>query len=363
MPAEPPGNPKSVLFLCTALQRAGAETQVASLATAFRQRGWDVSVVSMTPPGSANPLALLRFRRILRHRLPTILHSHLVHANLLARLTRLITHVPLLISTAHSVSEGNVLRRWAYRLTDPMSDLTTNVSRAAVDRYVQVGAAPADRIRFVPNGLITQRFICGTEVRHRLRADLQLDDAFAWLAIGRFEEAKDYPNLLRAFARVLQRSPDALLLMAGRGKLQDETKQFAEELRIADRIQFLGVRSDVPQLMAAADAYVLSSAWEGMPMVLLEASGAALPIVATRVGGNAEVVLDGESGFLTPAKDSPALAEAMVQMMRLSEGERKAMGERGRSFVKANFDMSIVVEQWERVYAEFLAAKGVPLCA
>jgi glycosyltransferase involved in cell wall biosynthesis len=375
---------RSILFLCTALQRAGAETQVATLALALKARGWDVSVVSMTTPtafveelraagvyvesldmpaGSANPVALLRFRRILRQRRPTVVHSHLIHANLLARLTRMIRRVPLLVSTAHSISDGGLVRRWVYRVTDRMSDLTTNVSQAAVDRYVQVGAVSAERIRFVPNGLVTERFVSDDGVRRRLREELSVGDAFAWLAVGRFEEAKDYPNMLRAFGRVLREHPGALLLIAGRGKLQDETKRLAEELKVGDHVRFLGVRRDVPQLMAAADGYALSSAWEGMPMVLLEASAASLPIVATRVGGNAEVVLDGESGLLAPAKDSEALAACMLRLMGMTAGERKAMGERGRAFVKERYDMPIIVDQWERIYAELLSGKGGRQCA
>jgi glycosyltransferase involved in cell wall biosynthesis len=244
-----------------------------------------------------------------------------------------------------------------------MSDLTTNVSQAAVERYVQVGAVPAERIRFVPNGLVTERFACDESVRTRLREELTIGAAFAWLAVGRFEEAKDYPNMLRAFGRVLADRPSALLLIAGRGKLQDEARHLAEELKIAERVRFLGVRGDVPHLMAAADGYVLSSAWEGMPMVLLEASAAALPIVATRVGGNAEVVLAGESGLLALPKDSDALAACMLRVMRMTPEQRKAMGERGRAFVKARYDMPIIVDQWERIYAELLYKKGGKRCA
>jgi glycosyltransferase involved in cell wall biosynthesis len=377
-------NARSVLFVCTALQRAGAETQVAALALALKARGWEVAVASMTPPtafaeelreagvaveslgmrrGFANPVALLGLRRIIKRRRPSVLHSHLVHANVLARLTRAICEVPVLVSTAHSISDGGRLRRWGYRLTDRLTDVTTNVSRAAVERYVEAGAAPPGRIRFMPNGLETERFAADPAARAKLRGELDVRERFVWLAVGRFEEAKDYRNMLEAFARVARDRADAVLLVAGGGSLEQQVRALVKKLGLAACVRFLGVRRDVPQLMSAADAYVLSSAWEGMPMVLLEASAAGLPVVATQVGGNGEVVLDGRSGLLVPPKDPAALAAAVVKTMELSECERREMGRRGREFVRAHFDMGIVVEQWERLYAELLAAKGVPLCA
>ena len=105
----------------------------------------------------------------------------------------------------------------------------------------------------------------------------------------------------------------------------------------------------------------MSSAWEGMPMVLLEAAAAGLPIVATKVGGNHEVVRDGESGYLAPPRDSTALAQAMQRLMRLSPEERRTMGERGREHVRTHYGLQRVAEQWEGLYRELLARKGMTL--
>ena len=118
----------------------------------------------------------------------------------------------------------------------------------------------------------------------------------------------------------------------------------------AELATLTSMRGDVPHLMAAADAFVLSSAWEGMPMVLLEASASALPIVATRVGGNAEVVLEGESGLVAPPHDSAALAKHMLRIMSMSPTERAAMGSRWRNYVKAAYDRPTILDTWERIY-------------
>jgi glycosyltransferase involved in cell wall biosynthesis len=107
-----------------------------------------------------------------------------------------------------------------------------------------------------------------------------------------------------------------------------------------------------------ADGYVMSSAWEGMPMVLLEAGAAGLPIVATRVGGNQEVVQEGVSGFLVPPSDDQALAAAMLRLMALPEAERRAMGARGHDHVRQNYGLGRVVDRYEAIYREVLSKKG-----
>jgi len=373
-------NNLSVLFLITGLAYGGAETQLVNLATSLKKRGWEVRVVSMLSPqafteelkeagiplstlnmrrGVADPRAVFRLVKILREWRPDIVHSHMIHANLLARVTRLFYKIPVLISTAHSIDEGGRWREIAYRLTDSLADLTTNVSQAAVERYIRVGAAPKDKIIFVPNGIDTSRFKPDRDTGWRLRNELGIDNYFVWLAVGRFEAAKDYPNMLQAFKMVVDKKQDTLLLLAGQGSLLEETRKLANELDLEDKVRFLGVRRDVPDLMNAADAYVMSSAWEGMPMVLLEAEACGLPVVATDVGGNSEVILNNKSGYIVPPGDSEALAATMVKMMALPEAERRAMGRAGRAHIEANYSLERVVDHWEGLYHELLQRKGL----
>jgi glycosyltransferase involved in cell wall biosynthesis len=238
----------------------------------------------------------------------------------------------------------------------------TIVSDAAADRFVSDRIVPRRLLTVVPNGVDTDRFRnvpAGT--RDALRSSLGLTDEFVWLAVGRFEVAKDYPNMLEAFAQVREGQPRSVLLLVGRGSLQPETEALARERGLADAVQFLGVRHDIPEVMSSADGYLMSSAWEGMPMVLLEAAAAGLPIVATKVGGNHEVVRDGESGYLAPPRDSTALAQAMQRLMRLSPEARRTMGERGREHVRAHYGLQRVAEQWEGLYRELLTRKGMTL--
>jgi glycosyltransferase involved in cell wall biosynthesis len=301
---------------------------------------------------------VLRFARIIRKWRPDIVHSHMVHANLLARIVRFLAPIPVLICSARSIDEGGRFREILYRLTDSLCDLTTQVSHAGLERYVRVGAVPRHKIRYIPNGVDTERFKPNLEDRLKFRKELGVD-GFVWLAVGRFDPPKDYPSMLQAFARVVHKHSNTILLIAGDGPLRKTMENLARDLGIEKRTKFLGIRRDIPQLMNAADAYVMSSSWEGMPNVLLEASATGLPIVATDVGGNREIVLDGVTGFLVPPRNPEALARTMLRIMDLSDEERKEMGKRARKHIEVKFNLDRVVDLWEILYYELLEKKGI----
>jgi glycosyltransferase involved in cell wall biosynthesis len=238
----------------------------------------------------------------------------------------------------------------------------TIVSDAAADRFVTERIVPRELLTVVPNGVDTDLFRnVPPEARESVRRSLGLGGEFVWLAVGRFEVAKDYPNMLQAFAKVRASHPQAVLLLVGRGSLQPETEALARSLGLEGAVRFLGVRADVPEIMSAADGYVMSSAWEGMPMVLLEAGAAGLPIVATKVGGNVEVVLDEESGFHVAPRDSEALSLAMLRLMGLPEAQRRSLGARGREHIRTHYGLSRVAARWEDLYREVLARRQPPL--
>jgi len=366
----------SVLFVITSLDYGGAETQVVSLATEFTNRGWKALLVSLLEPvafveelhsagvgteslhmrrGVADPRALSGLARAFRRFRPDVVHSHMVHANLLARLTRVVAPVPYLISTAHSINEGGRLRELAYRFTDRMCDLTTNVSSAGTERYASVGATFPGKSSYLPNGIDTSRFQRSPLDRARLRSEMGLKTEHVWLAIGSLSEPKDYPNMLRALAGVDSAST---LLIAGQGVLREELETLARSLGLVGRVRFLGLRKDIAALASVADSFVMSSSVEGLPLALLEAAACGLPTVATDVGGVSQVITR-ETGFLVPPLDSSALARAMRQLEMLTQAERTEMGAAARQHVVTTFDLQRVVDSWEKIYGEGIAiARG-----
>jgi glycosyltransferase involved in cell wall biosynthesis len=368
-----------ILLLSTSMGMGGADKLLLAAAQELRSRGHEVRIVSLTPLGPMglearslgipteslemrrglpDPRGLMRLARLVRAWKPDVLHSHMVHANLMARALRLFVPIPAVVSTIHNVYEGGRLRMAAYRWTNGLVDHMTIVSDAAADRFVTERIVPRELLTVIPNGVDTDLFRnVPPGTRESLRSALGLRGEFVWLAVGRFEVAKDYPNMLHAFAKVRASHPGAVLLLVGRGSLQPETEALARALGLEGAVRFLGVRADVPEVMSAADGYVMSSAWEGMPMVLLEAAAAGLPIVATKVGGNEEVVLDEESGFHVPPRDHDALGLAMLRLMGLPEAQRRSLGERGREQVRTHYGLSRVAARWEGLYAEVLARR------
>lgn len=346
------------------------------LALGLHRRGWTVEMASMISPsilpedliasgipihslsmrpGLPDPRAVWRLRELMARFRPDVVHSHMTHANLLARITRLLRPVPKLICTLHGFKMFGVHKqntRWrelGHRVTDPLADLTTTICQAAAQSYIDSRAVPAQKLVVVPNGIDVPRFEPQPEIRRRLRHELELGDRFVWLAAGRLEPPKAYPVMLEAFARACGDNR-AVLLICGAGSQESAIVDQIQSAGLSDRIRLLGLRRDIPQLMAAADAFVLSSNTEGLPMVLLEASAAGLPIACTAVGGSAEIVLHGRTGFVSPAGDSRALAASMRAISDLAPEDRAAFADRARAHVQTHFDVNRILDRWERLY-------------
>ncbi len=362
---------RRVAYLITSSGMGGAEREVCYLAQTFHRRGWDVAAISMLPlewpvsdlqtegidtlslgmrRGLPDPRALGRLREFIRLWQPDVLHAHMVHANLLARLSRLVVSTPIVISTIHSQDEGPQWRYIAYRLTERLSDVTTAVSHVAMADAVRRGGVRASTVLLVPNGIRTNEYSRDAPIRERTRASLELGDRFTWLAVGRLVEAKGYLDMVAAFRLAREHHPEAMLLIAGAGPLEESIRATARQAGIEQAVSLLGLRSDVSALMQTADAFVMSSKWEGLPMVLLEAGASSLPIVATDVGGSRDAVLDGVSGYLTPVADPAAIGRAMRRVMDLSVDDRLAMGAAGRAHVCRGFDIEVVADTWEELY-------------
>ncbi len=367
---------KKITFVSTALAMGGAEVQVSHLARSLKRRNWEVSVISMTTPvalvdtlenegvavrsldmqpGLPNPFFVFSLAKLLKEFQPSVVHSHMVHANILSRVSRATSpsFSQPLVCTAHNTIEGGKWVERAYRMTDKFCNLTTNVSQAAVDRYIKIGAAPANRIRLMRNGLDTSQFLPDEGLRSSKRKELGLEDRLICLAVGRLTEAKNYGLLIDSFFELKTRIPSAVLLIVGEGEEEDELKGKASSLGLGDEnLRWLGRRHDVSELMKASDLYVMSSLWEGLPMVLLEASASGLAIVATDVGGNSEIVQDGINGFIVDSGNQDGLVKAMDIVLSMSKNERMQLGSGGRKFVQMNYDLDLIVDQWESIYNE-----------
>lgn len=363
------GNYMKVLLVITGLGVGGAEKQVCDLADTYSTFGHDVTILSMhgellLKPQSTSVEVLslrmeksllgvastyLKIKKIIKSFAPDIVHSHMVHANILMRLVRVTTPIKRLICTAHSSNEGGRLRMLAYKLTQKQGDLLTNVSEEAVEAFIDKGACSSDRIIALHNGIDLNKYRFNKETRFAYRSEIGVnEDETLLLSVGRLTEAKDYPNLLNAFSSLLLTERKVKLAIIGDGDKRQELKILAEELGIEDKVNFIGLSHQVPQWMSAADIFVLSSAWEGFGLVVAEAMAAERVIVATDCGGVGEVV--SKYGFLVPPRDSQALSGAIKQALDMSEDEKQTLGAKAREHVEQHYSLIAISKKWLNLY-------------
>ncbi len=363
---------RRVLLLSTSLGMGGADRQILYLAQALLARGYEVRLVSMTPlaemgrqaaaeglpitsldmeRGKADWASFQRFVGLLREWKPDVLTSFMYHANLLGRLAGKWAGVPLIITSIRSERNGGAVRDWLMRLTNWMDHYCTTNSQQVADALMARRLLPRSKSGVIANGVDSVTLTAPAAERARIRRELGVEDGeFLWLAVGRLLPQKDYPALLHAFQQA--GSSRSRLAIAGRGPLLDDLQQLSRHLGIAGRVMFLGVRNDIPVLLAGADGFVLSSAWEGMPNVVMEALAAGTPVVATRVGGVPELVEQGSSGFMAPPEDPAALADAMRQLMSLPAERRKEMGRQGRDHISARYGLGVMAERWIKLFED-----------
>ena len=362
-----------ICFITTGLGMGGAERQICDLSDEFCVLNNDVMIISLTGSSVVKPKnnhikvvelnmkktplglikALMKCRNILKDFNPDVVHSHMIHANIFTRILRLFIKIPMLVCTAHNTNEGGKGRMLAYRYTNFLADINTNVSNEAVEAFVNAGVVKPEQMIAVSNGLDDKRFIFSDQVRAEKRQQLGLSEStFLYLAIGRLEEQKDYPNMLNAMRIVadeaINRGKKIKLAIIGQGYLELKLKQLTKDLGLNDCVTFLGMQRDVECWLSAADCFVLSSEHEGFGLVIAEALLTGRLIVATDCGGVKEVV--GEYGYLVPPKDSQALATGMIHALTITAEERSELVKRGRDRIIENYSILAISKKWLELY-------------
>ena len=380
------GGPR-ILRVITRLNVGGPATHVLLADRGLRERGWqtlllhgqvepDEAEVDLTGidlplrrvPSLARPIRPLADARAfaaivqaIREHRPQIIHSHLSKAGLIARSAGLATSSAARVHTFHGTvfggyfgdrTSGAIVR--AERFLGARSSRVIALSELQRAELVEHRIAPPDRIRIVPLGLDLGRF--GGLDRDAARATLgEPADAFLVVAIGRLVPIKRIDRLVRAFGVLAERVPAARLAIVGDGAERPRLEAQVADLGLAGRVRFAGWQSDTPAWHAAADVVALSSDREGTPLTLIEAAAAGRPVVATAVGGVADVVDDGRTGFVVEPDDEASLAERL-ERLALDPNLRTRLGRAAPARADA-FAAGRLVDDLDRLYREILAER------
>jgi L-malate glycosyltransferase len=288
-----------------------------------------------------------------RHRI-RILHAHNATAFFYGAAAATLAPGTRFLYTEHDRAFPTSWReRGLHALLARRVNAVVTVSSTLRDNLVRYEGFPRDRVHVIKNGV---RLRPAGQSRASMRAALDLGDRPTAGIIARIAPVKNHALLLESWKQVVERIPDAVLLVVGNGSQEPRIRSLAGELGLGDTVRFLGFRLDIPEILQALDVFVLSSLSEGLSLTLLEAEAAGLPIVATQVGGNPEVVDDGKSGILVPSGEPVALADALARLLQ-DPTLRARMGATGRDIYRGQFTLDSMVRGYQRLYRRLA---GVP---
>jgi len=378
--AEAPGRARTrVLMLVDSLYdgTGGAERFAVGLAAALPPERYEVAVCATRTSEGSLPAGLeaagvgqfalgrrgrfdvLPFGRLARHLRRAridVLHCHKFGSNVWGTLIGRAAGVPVVIAHEHTWSyEGQPLRRFLDgRVVGRLAHRFVAVSEADRRRMVQVEHVPEERTLTIPTGYVPRTEAAGGD----LRAELGVDDGTPLVGtVAQLRPQKALDVLIDAFARLPEELGSARLVIAGEGPSRADLEQAAARLGVAERVHLLGTRTDVGAILAALDVAAMSSDFEGLPLFAFECMTSGTPLVATNVGGLPEVIDDGETGLLVPARDPAALASALERLLRdpaLRERLAAAARERAR-----DYELPAIAARFGRLYDELLAERGV----
>ena len=373
-----------ILHVVDSLEIGGLERMATDLAVAQRERGHEVAVLSIVDTDGFRPQleragvpvfsgsksgpldrrTIATLRDLMRERGIEAVHTHGFVPNYYAAAALVSGRQRAgLVTTCHDMGSRLAGRqlRWLYRLSLLRTTWVAMVGAQVRDKLVDLGVVPSAKARVVRNGIPVERFQRTIERRHEARRRLELPlDALVIGTTGRQVDLKNHSLLLSAFAGLRKRMQAAgttvsdrelRLVLIGAGPLSDDLKAEAGRLGIRDAVTFTGARQDIPELLPGLDVFALPSRTEGLSIALLEACATGLAIVATDVGGNPEIIRDGQTGLLVTSEDLDGLIDALQRFAESPEFAQ-ALGDAAHDWVGRNASMQYMADEYQSLYAD-----------
>ncbi|MCK4622637.1 MAG: GT4 family glycosyltransferase PelF [Desulfuromonadales bacterium] len=318
------------------------------LAEDLGAKGIDIHLLKRNP--GVDYYYPFRLARLLRANQTDILHLHNPTAFFYGTLAGKIANTPKIIYTEHGRDFSASFKvKISNRILAKMVDRIVVVADHGKKYLVEQEGVNGEKIERIYNGIDHERFGVSqkTEV---VRRNLGLvNDQPVLGIVARLDPIKNHSCLIKAMKMVVKEQPTAILLVVGDGQQRSELENLTQILSLQNNVRFLGTRSDIPELLSALNVFVLPSFSEGLSLTLVEACASGIPIVATDVGGNKEVVLHDQNGLLVPSDHPEALGRAILRV--LADGDKaQTMGKRGRQIFEESFTLKAMVKKYENLY-------------
>lgn len=321
----------------------------------LKAEGIDVIVGHKQKPFDLQVLKTLR--QTTRQRQAQIIHAHNFTPNYYSAASQLgLWRSPALVGTCHDMGARLSDRklRFMYQWSVGRTARLAMVGQQVCDRYVASGMVPADKVTTVLNGIPVGRFTATPERRAQARTTLNLKpDALVIGCVGRLVGLKNHALLLSVMPALIQRRPGLHLVIVGYGELEEPLRAQVASLGIGEHVTITGKRSDVADLLPAFDVFALPSKTEGLSIALLEACATGLAVVASAVGGNPEIIHDGQTGLLVPSDNAQALQTALDTLLS-DDALRARLSGQAQAWVRQHASVSALADAYDQFYQQAL---------
>lgn len=373
MPCE--GQLQTILYLSTSSGPGGAERVISNLSASLdpaRYRailclfrpGWiqehtenrGVRTYVIPTQGMFDWRWVLRVKRLLKDEHVDLIHAHEFDANVQGTFVAALSGVPL-VATVHGKNYfwEKLRRRLAYQWVSRNATMVA-VSENLKQFIVEKVGVDSGHVKVVYNGVDLLPH-CGPADIDQCRKELDLPTGDQIVGVvGNLYPVKGHQYLIAAIPAVLAKCPNTTFIFAGRGQLEGELKEQAHQLGVAQKVRFLGLRQDIPRILAVLHAFVLPSLSEGLSLAILEAMVAGKPVIATDVGGNPELVEDSETGYLVPSQNSQALADRLISLL-MNRDRALQFGKVGQLRAQGQFSLRTMVREYQAIYDQCIEAR------
>ena len=359
---------------------AGAERHLITMLPKLDKEKFDISVIVLSEPnglsqkfcseldevgihneemqinGHLDLSLIFKMWYKLRFLSPTIVHTHLLHADLYGSIAAYFGRVPIIVSSRHN--DDPFRKGWplivVLRLVNRFTSQFIAISERVREYTMNVEKVLPENISTIHYGLCIESL--GSPDHCNLRSEFCLPKGSILVCVARLADQKGHKWLLQAFRSVVDQLPDTSLLLLGDGPLRASLENMVENLDLVRNVRFAGWRTDVLRILSNADLFVMTSEWEGFGLVLLEAMSQSLPIVATKVGGIPEVVVHGETGWLVKSKDMKEISSRILDILS-SPNQMLTFGQNGKIRVENKFSVKSMVDNIEDTYGSLLDSK------